>query len=306
MQPLYNSQPKWLIPIIGLVILLVALTIYLAGRRDLGASTFVDKDSAKPHTKLLSGPLLATIRLTRSASVAWLAGVATMAFFFGLLAKSASQALSQSSGLNREFGRVLHVSQSIGATAFLGFIFFLLMIVIMSYTASAVSAMREDEAEGLLDNLLVRRVSRLQWLRDRLSIVIIVIVIASLLSTIGSWIGANSQHAGVAYHTLFLAGVNTISPAVFILGIAVFAMGVIPRLTSVLSYGVIVLSFLISLIGSGIKLNHWILDTSILQHVSLAPAVKPNWSSGIMLICIGLIMALIGSLVFNRRDLAAE
>jgi ABC-2 type transport system permease protein len=110
----------------------------------------------------------------------------------------------------------------------------------------------------------------------------------------------------VTWHTLLLAGFNMIAPTLLILGIGVFAMGVLPRLTGFITFGIIAWSFLIQMLTSGLNLNHWLLDSSIFSHVAFAPAVDPNWHTSWMLVVIGLILTAIGALVFNRRDLATE
>jgi ABC-2 type transport system permease protein len=306
MQPLYGSQPMWLLPVAALVLVLSLCTIFLAGHRDLGASTFVDNDMARPRTGLLNTPMGAAIRLTRVASLSWLIAIGLGSLFFGLLTKPAAQAFTDSAGIEHTINRLAHATQQTGATIFLGIVFFLLMLVIMSYAASAIGAMREEEAAGYLDNLLVRSVGRLQWLWGRLLLITVVVILASLLSSIGVWASVASQHVGVPFHTLFLAGLNMVAPALFILGAGIWALGIVPRLTTVVAYGVIGWSFLIQMISSGLNINHWILDTSVLQHIPLAPAANPNWMSAGIIAALGIVLCIVGSLVFNARDLEAE
>ena len=58
------------------------------------------------------------------------------------------------------------------------------------------------------------------------------------------------------------------------------------------------------MIGPAIKLNHWVLDTSLLHHVALSPATDPRWSTAGILIGIGVVALVIGAFAFNKRDLA--
>lgn len=83
-------------------------------------------------------------------------------------------------------------------------------------------------------------------------------------------------------------------------------MGIRPRWTSAVMYVVIGWSFLLEMIGPAINLNHWILDTSLLHHVAFSPAVDPRWSTAGILAGIGAAAAIIGAIVFNRRDLAGK
>ncbi len=305
LQPLYGSQPVWLVPIICLTLALSIVSIMLAGTRDLGASLISDHDSAPAHTSLLGSPFGAAVRLTRVTTLSWLATTTAFALFFGLLTKSATQAFSQSSGLQHRINGVIS-APTFGAKTFLGVVFFLLMPLLMAFAASSIGHVREDEAQGYLDNFLVRPVSRLRWLWSRVMLIVLGIVVAGWLSGVGVWAGTASQHTDIGFGTLFTAASNIIAPALLTLGVGIFALGIVPRLTTVLAYSLIAWSFLIEIVSSGLHLNHWLLDTSVLHHVSLAPASNPNWHADAALAAIALALCLIGGLAFNRRDLANE
>jgi ABC-2 type transport system permease protein len=305
-QPLSDSQPVWLLPIAGLVLLLGALTIFFAGWRDLGEGVLADKDTAAPRTAMLSAALPATVRLTRANTIGWLTGIFATATLYGLMTKSAAKAFAESSSAQHILNRLSHQAQTASTTAFLGIVFFLQMMFIMAYAASSVSTIRRDEAEGYVDNFLVSPVSRLRWLLGRISLTGIVIILAGLLTAAGTWIGVASQHSGVSIRILLLAGVNALVPAIVTVGVGIFAMGVQPRLTSLLAYGVLAWSFLISMVSSGLNLNHWILDTSILNQVVFAPAANPRWGTNAVLVAISLALCAVGIILFNRRDLQPE
>jgi ABC-2 type transport system permease protein len=306
LRPLYAPDSVWLIPIGGLVLVLGVATIYLAGKRDLGDSIFADRDSAVARTKLLNSPLGVAFRLTRINNLSWLGAISLVSLFFGLLTKSAEQALSASSGATRAFGKITHTTQAFGASTFLGLAFFLVMVVAMCFAANSIGHIREDEAEGYLDNLLVRSTSRLRWLSGRIFLALVVIALAGLLAGIFSYIGQSSQHVGLTYHSLLLSGINATVPAIFNVGLAVFALGFIPRFTTIIGFSLVGWSFLIQLLSSGINLNHWILDTSVLTHMALAPSSPVRWGTDLTIITIGAGLCLLGMGRFNARDLETE
>ncbi len=69
------------------------------------------------------------------------------------------------------------------------------------------------------------------------------------------------------------AGINSALPAAVIIGLGMLTLGLKPRWTSAVMYGLIGWSFLLELIGPAINLNHWLLDTSLFHHAALAPVV---------------------------------
>ncbi len=305
-RPLTSDKPIWLLPTFALALLLGSLSVYYAGKRDLGASTFADKDMAKPRNKLLNSTLGLAVRLTRTASLSWLVAIGIMAIIYSSLSKSVSQAFDQSKTASNILNRLSHQDHIAGVLAFLGVVFLLQMTLMMCYAASSAATIRREEANGYLDNLLVRPVSRLRWLLGRIGLSLSVVILGGLVSGIGAWLGMLGQNDGISFSSLIQAGVNIIFPVLFIFGVGIFTLGVRPRITSFLAYGLIAWSFLIDMLSSGININHWIIDTSILNHMAFAPAATPDWSVNIILAVIALILGLIGIIAFNQRDLANE
>ncbi|MGD0284177.1 MAG: hypothetical protein ABSB12_01080, partial [Candidatus Saccharimonadales bacterium] len=305
-QPLSNNQPLWLLPIFSLSLILAGLTVFYAGKRDLGASIFADKDTAKPHTRLLNSTIGISFRLTRTTNLSWLLAIGAMSIIYGSLTKSVAQAFNQSTSAKNILNKLAHQNHLAGVLAFLGVIFLLQMTVMMCYAASSSAAIRRDEAEGYLDNLLVRPVSRFRWLLGRIGLVLGVIILSGFVAGAAVWLGTLGQNDGVSFNTLIQAGTNIIAPVLFILGVGIFTFGIRPRITSFLTYGLIAWSFMIDMLSSGININHWILDTSILNHMVFAPATSPNWSINLILIGIAIALGIIGIIGFINRDLASE
>jgi ABC-2 type transport system permease protein len=222
-----------------------------------------------------------------------------------LLTKAAAQAFNGSAASVHVLKRLTQAT-NVGATSYLGIVFFMVMILVMCYAASAVGRMRQDEAEGYLDNMLVRSTSRMRWLWGRITLAAIVILACGLLSSSVVRFGIIGQDTGVSFHTLVYAGLNSVIPAFLVLGFGVLSFGAIPRLTSVVAYSVVGWSFLLDMVSSGLNLNHWILDTSVFHHVAFAPATDPVWRTNWILVSIALALCCLGAVRFNSRDLAGD
>jgi ABC-2 type transport system permease protein len=307
LRPLADPQPLWLLPIATLIVGCSALSVYLAGRRDLGEGVLADKTTAGDRLALLRSPTLLAVRLSWASTVSWIAAAAVLGALYGSWAKSAGQAFASSPLMRKFAGSLAHIAQRqvqlAAARVYAGFIFLILMTLIMAYVASAVSKMREDEAEGYLDNLFVRSVGRPHWLCGRAGLTVLTAVIAAVLGGIGFWAGAARQHAGLSLHELMLAGINSAAPGMLLLGIGLLVLGFAPRFTSIACWAVLAWAFLVDMLGSAIKLNHWIMDTSLLQHVALAPAVSTNWRIVATYLALGCLATAAGGWRLARRDL---
>lgn len=301
LHPLTGSRPTVLLPIAGLVGSLAAVTVRLAAARDVDASVWADRDTAPSRTRLLGSAAGLSVRLSRPVAVAWIAAIGTGGLFFGLIAQSAANAVSGSATVQQAIGRL--GGHHGGARAYLGLTFVIVATLVALVAAGHVVAAREEEADGRLDNLVARPLSRSSWLAGRVATAATVVVLCGVAAGILAWVGAASQHSGLSVTSLLAAGINVVPAALFLLGLGTLVHGVAPRLAGPVAYGLVAWSFLIELIGSVLKANHWLLDTSILYHVAPAPATNPNWGSATALVLLGAALAGLGSVAFARRDL---
>jgi ABC-2 type transport system permease protein len=304
LRPVVSANPLPLIPIFGLILVLVGLTVSLASARDLGASVLPDRSSASAHTRLLSGPLGLAVRLGRPTIAGWMVAIGAFALLIGFIAKAAGNVITSSSSAEKAISRLGAVG--VGPDVFLGVTFLMVALLVSLIGAGQVVETRTEEARGQLDNLLVRPVARWRWLAGRLGVASAVLVAAGLLAGVSSWLGQASQHSGVPVATLLGAGCNVVPPAICVLGIGFLALGLWPRSTSTVSYGVLAWSFLVDLVGGLAGLNHWLLDTSLFHQMAAAPAQSPNWTTSGVMVAVGVAAGACGVLAFTHRDLQGE
>ena len=303
LRPLIGTRPLALLPIGGLVVVSAAGAVVLAGRRDLGASVLASRDVATPRTSLLGGTWGLTIRLGRPVALGWIAGLGVLGLVMGLVAQSASTAISGSKAIEQAIARL--GGYHAGAASYLGLAFLIAAALVAFAAAAQISATRAEEADGYLDHLLVRPVARDTWLASRLVFAAVLVVVASFTAGVAAWIGAATQHSDLALSAMLQAGLNIAAPALFILGLGGLIYGFSPRLVSPVVYGLVVWSFVVEIIGSSIKANHWLLDTAVLSHIAPVPAANIDWTPITWLVGLGILAAAVGLIAFRRRDLAS-
>lgn len=304
LRPMTAPDPVAALPIVGSLVVLAAATVVLAGRRDLDASLLADRTHARRSTRLLGSPLTLTMQLARPLAIGWTLAVFAAGLLFGLVAKTAAQAVADAGSAQAELARF--GARGFGARAYLGVAFLIVAALIALAGSASVAALRGEEAEGRLDHLLARPVSRAGWLLGRLGVATVLLVCCGLVAAVGAWLGATTQDAGVGLTVLLRAGVNVLPPALLVLGLGVLAFGVRPRLASAACYAVVAWSFLVLMVGAVLRANHWLLDTSLLRHMAAAPAVSPDWTSAAVFTGLAAAAAAAGVYAFSRRDLAGE
>lgn len=299
LRPLTASDPVPLIPIVLTITALVAMAIFLAERRDVGAGILPASDVADPRTGLLNGPVGLGYRIGRRTAVGWIAGLAMGGLVVGLITKSTAVAWANQSG-----GFLQRLGGASGGAIYLGIAFLVVVVVVATAAAGQVAMTREEEAEGRLDHLLAGRVPRAAWLAERVAMSATMLVLVGLVAGVSTWVGAAIGGAGLSLATLLVAGVNVLPVAIFVLGIGTLVHGIAPRWAGAAAYGLVVWSFLVEVVGASVGASHWLLDTSVLHHVARAPASDVRWDSFVILVSVGLVGAAIGMWRFARRDLA--
>ena len=304
LRPLTGSRPFALVPVVVLTGVLALATVVLAAHRDLGAATLPDRASARPRTRLLGSPLGLAVRLVRPTVVAWAVAVAALGLLFGVVARSAEQAITSSPTIAHTFAKL--GAPGAGATAYLGVTFLMVALLVALIGVGQLGVLRAEEAQGRLEHLLVRPVSRADWLAGRLAVAVAALLASGLLAGLCAWLGAASQHTGVRFGSLIGAGLNVVPPALCILGIGVLVLGIRPRAATSVAYGLLAWSLLVEVLSGTVSASHWLLDTSVFHEISAAPAVAPDWTSAAALTAVGALAATLGGLAFVRRDLAGE
>jgi ABC-2 type transport system permease protein len=302
LQPLTAPRPLALLPIVALSALMGGLAIYLAGRRDLASSVLAGPATTKPHTRLLSGPTGLAARLAGPSAAGWAVAIAALSLLMGFIAKPGGSALTSSPTIEHVMSRLGAGGGS--ARAYLGLTFVIVAVIVAFLAASQVSSARAEEADGHLDLLLVRPVSRSGWLAGRVTVSTGLVVGGGLLAGLFAWAGAASQSSGVGIVTLLGAGANLVPPSLFILGTGFFTLGTWPRAATSITYGFLAWSLLIELVGGVFTSDHWVLDTSVFHQMASAPATAPDWARAAVLVLAGAAAAALGAVAFSRRDLA--
>jgi ABC-2 type transport system permease protein len=279
---------------------LAAVAVGLAGARDAGAGLMAGSGGRRARTAGLSSALGLAGRLAEGTALAWCLGMAVFGALIGLVARTAAQAMADARGSDVLGG--LGIEES-GARAYVGVSFIIVALALAVAAAGQVAATREEEASSRADTLLVGPVGRARWLGGRLVVSAGVLVLAAASAALGVLVAGRAGGLDLSARDLAGAGANALPAALFVLGVGTLLHGLIPRPATTLTYGLVAASFLLEIVGSTAGLPAWLLNLSVMHHVAPAPAVDPAWGSALVLLLLGLLAALGGSLALARRDI---
>lgn len=306
MHAVTGSNAIWLLPAGVVTAILIVVAFYFASNRDLNESIVADKEIARPRFLLLQNPLTLGFRLSRSSVLGWLLGTAAIAGVITGVSKTAADALADSPSLSKAIGTITGGGSNTLGTMFVSMGGIFVALLLMAFVASGIGKIREDEAKGYLDNFLTGSISRVRWLVERIFLLVFMSAVICGLVNCLSWLIAWKVGITVSAGTLIGGGFNYLGPVFVMLGMGALLIGLRPRIASSALYAWIAWSFIVEMIGSVVTLNHYIIDTSLVRHVSLVPGTAANWDVFAVLSAIGVATLTTGLLLFARRDIVPE
>ncbi len=295
-----GPRPAVLLLSPGVAIALLAVAMAIALRRDVGSGLLQTRDASEPRLALLSSPLAQALRGEVGTLVAWLAGVGLFAFVVGVISDSFASGLS--SKMQHDLAK-LGGASLLSATGALSFYFVFFVLVISLFMSAQIVAARHEEAEQRLETLFASPVSRRRWLVGRLLLATGGASALALTAGALAWAGAASQSADVSLPRMLEAGANCLPAAMLFLALACLAFAAIPRATTTVAYGVVVVAFIWNLLGELLGAPTWTLGLSPFQHVGLVPIHAFRLPAAAAMLGIAALAVAASIAVFERRDL---
>lgn len=300
--PLTDPQPLALLPLVALTGCLAAAAVALAGRRDAGVGVLTRQRVTDPTVAATrpDGPVALAWRLERWSVASWVIGLGALGLVFAITATVADEA-----GFGSSVGETVGRLGGAGSVveAWVGYEFLYLAALLAFAAAVQISALRGEEADGHLDNLLAGRVGRGRWLTGRLAVAALLVLGAGLAVALGGWAGVAGQ--GIGARAMLAAGLNTAVPGLVVLGVGALLYGLAPRLAAPVLYALVLWSFVVETFGTSLTDNRWVLDTSLMTHLGPVPAADLQWPTIALLLAAAALAAVLGAIAFGRRDLVS-
>jgi ABC-2 type transport system permease protein len=301
LRPFTGSRPAVLILMAGAAFALLLVAGWIAKRRDVGEGLLHTSDVSDPDPRLLTSPTAQALRDEWGRLLVWLIGAGLFAVVIGVLADSVSSA-DVSQGLNRQLQK-LGAGSITTASGYISFSFLFFILLVCLFGVSQVAAARHEEADERLETLLAQPVGRERWLVGRLLLAVGGAAALALVIGALTWAGAASQGADVSLGDMIGAGANCLPIALLFLGLGAVAFALIPRATSALAYGLVLVAFVWELFGSLLDLPTWTLDLSPFHQVGLVPAESFKAGAAVAMVAIATLAMLAAVRLFERRDL---
>jgi ABC-2 type transport system permease protein len=294
----------WIFAPLAAVLVLSAAALAICGRRDSGTALLRSASTHQSTFRLLGSASSFGWRLGSGALLAWTLAFGVIAFLFGLMTSALVDFINQDNTYRQMLESMgMDMSAPAPATGYLSYIAVFLALPFAAFLGWRIGAARLEEAEGRLDNLMVRGVVRWRWLTvttlyASLAATVLVTVAATAL-----WAGTQLVGAPVSTLQVMEPMAGTLPLVALFTGVAVLTFGLAPRLTVVVPVTLAVLGYLLDSFGTAL---HWplaVVGLSPFHHLARLPGSPMTATAVLMMTTLGVAAAAAGIAVFARRDL---
>ncbi|TFD02922.1 hypothetical protein E3T28_04805 [Cryobacterium sinapicolor] len=295
-----------------LAAVLLAVVVLLQSRRDLGSSLIGERPGPEHAPGTLAGSLGLAWRLQRAPMIGWALVGLVLGILVGTLGETVVELVESSSQIGDTLARMAGGRASI-IDLFTDTIFGLVGVIAAAAATQAMIRMRQEEVNGSAELLLALPLRRGRWLVDYLLVGTGAMALVLLVAAGGAAAGlASSSEAGTAGTTdtadrvasAVASGLAQAPAALLVLVIAALLFVFVPRLSTGLSWGVLLGAAFIGEFGELFGLPDWLLTLSPFTHTPTIGAADVEWSGAWWMLGVALAGAVVAGVGIRRRDLA--
>lgn len=296
-----NDWP-WLVAPLAALALFAGLALAVCGNRDAGAALLHSTGMRRSSFRLLGSASGFGWRLTSGALLGWAVTLVVLTFVFGLMTQALVDFIEEDETY-RKMLESMGMDMSVPAIGYLSYIAVFMALPYAAFLGWRVGATRSEEAEGRLDNLLVRGVVRWQWLAVTAGYALLAAATLVVVTTAALWAATQLVDAPLTTWQVIEPMLGTLPVIVLFTGIAVLVFGVAPRLTVVVPVTLAVLGYLLDTFGNALDWPAAVVGLSPFHHLARLPVDPMTPAAVLVMTAIGVAAAAAGILAFARRDL---
>lgn len=296
----YEHDRWWPLTLsVGLAVVLVAATVVLESRRDLGSGIVTPRPGPSEAGPSLAGVVGLAWRLQRGALLGWVIGVLGMAVMLGSFSESIEAMIEENPAVSEVFAATAAetVIDSYMAVSLL-----LLAIGASGYAVASALRMRSEETTDRLEPVLATGVSRDRWFAG--NVLVTVLGSAALVVSGGFGLGASyavtSSRPGEAL-AMTAASLAYLPAVLLVAAVAVLLFGWAPG-AAVATWALVAFTFVVGWLGTLLDFPEWLNDLSPFAHVPAVPAETATVTPLLALSLLTAAAVVLGWVGFRRRD----
>lgn len=295
------GQDSWwpLLALLALTTLGCAAALRIETSRDLGMGLLPEQRGPSRASAFLTYPVGLALRLQRGSLIGWFTGAVVAGAFFGSVAQAMTSVLDPANPFATSF---VGSSNSM-LDGILGIFVLFNGLLAGAFAVQCLAGARGEEASGRLESQLAGAISRNSWLVAQVAVAAVGSALMLLVS--GYLTGAASS--GAATGGQLAAASFAYWPAVLVmLGMMLFFIGFLPRLSVSISWAVYGFSMGIAMFGGLFSLSEAVIKATPFGAVPRIPAENFTLAPLAVLTIIAAFLATLGFWRFRTRDVTAD
>ncbi|WP_433166547.1 ABC transporter permease [Kribbella sp. CA-247076] len=299
----YGDNRWWLVVVLlAATAVLVAVSIQLQARRDVGAGLLPDRPGPAEGAPGLRSPFALAWRLHRGLLVAWTTGFAVLGMLFGGVAEGVGDLMRDDPNVQQVFARLGGAAGLIDS--YFAGVMTIVGLIAAAYAVQAALRLRTEETTGRAEPVLATATGRLRWAASHLFFGLLGPAVTLLVAGLGAGLTYGAAIGDVGGQVQRLIGAALVQlPAVWVLaaiGIALF--GLFPQ-WSPGAWAPPAICLVIVMTATGTDVSRWIRDVSPFTHVPQLPGDSAAAAPLITLTAIAVVLGVAGLVGLRRRDL---
>ncbi|MFJ5985087.1 ABC transporter permease [Lentzea sp. NPDC092896] len=278
--------------------LLVGVSSYVVTRRDVGLGLLAAR--LGPPQGTISTPFGLAWRLQKGSLIGWSIALFAVGAIYGSVAQAVGQMVQDNPTLGQIVSKIGGADAMVDA--FFATITQLLGLITSIYLVQAILRLRSEETSFRAEPVLATPVSRWGWVASHAVFALVggAVVLAASGLGLGLVYGLQIDDLGTVVPKMLGAALVQLPAAWVIAGVALALFGLFPQLTGV-SWAVVSVSLVITLLGPALQLDQWVIDVSPFTHVPKYPDITFGPLAWLTVVAVVLLAA--GFAGFRRRDL---
>ena len=297
----YGANRTWLV-LLGVLALVVgtAVAVTVLDRRDLGAGVLPTRSGPRRAPRWLAGPFALVTRLARGTILGWVAGITLGGVVVGSLLGSVADLAADPAiaDLLEKLGGSVGTLEEVYVATEIRF----MTAAVAAGGVALVLRLVGSERQGLGEVVLATPTSRTRWFLAHVALpVVLTTVLMALLGAVVGLVGPAAAPDAPGLGASLGASLAALPVIWLMVAITALLAGAAPRFAP-LTWGVLLVTFLVTEVGPLLELPSWLLDLSPFTHMSPLPAGSFQAVSAVVVTLVAVAVTVVGLLAYRRRD----
>jgi ABC-2 type transport system permease protein len=302
LKPFGANRVVVLVVPVAVVAGLVACAVGLRVRRDSQAGLVAERGERQTRAWGLTSPLAFAWRANLGTLIGWAVGLTVWSLIAGVLVPSMNDFI-ESDPAYQQILATMGMDVTDLTNGFVAMLATIVGVALAVFAAWRIGAARAEEASARLELIVTRPVLRRRWLAGHILLMGVSVLLLAIISGAATWVGAAAAGSDLTVSDSLAAVLNTVPAVVVFGGLAVLVLGLAPRATVGLVASAAVLAYVLQIVGPALDWPEAVVAVSPFRHLALVPVESFEPGSTAVLLVIGVVAAVIGTVMFERRDL---